>query len=188
MPNSIENFKKSFNGGTRVNRFEVSCSWPAFSTSTSTTTSADLLKYKAVSTSFPSATINPIMIPYRGRFVNYAGDRQYGVWSVEVYDDSGLDLWHYFNLWHERIDGHWTHIKKAANGNGASTDFTYNDLQTDMTVKQLDINGSPIRTIVLKKAWPSRVTQINLDMSNADPVKFSVEFMFDYFDITQGIS
>tara|TARA_R110000868_G_scaffold139430_4_gene354231 strand:+ start:1101 stop:1634 length:534 start_codon:yes stop_codon:yes gene_type:complete len=173
--NSITNFKKGFNGGTRSNRFEVKIvdGWPGMPPATNDTT------FKIVATQFPIAQVNTITIPYRGRPVNYAGDRQYSPWSITVYDDSNTNnLWKSFNRWKELMDGHKTHV---------SQDYTHRTLQKKWEIYQYDMNGAIIRHVQLQKCWPSVVSQIDLNMSSTDLVSFTVQMVFDKINYVKGI-
>jgi hypothetical protein len=50
------------------------------------------------------------------------------------------------------------------------------------------LNGdTPIRTFVLKNCWPELITQINLDMTAGGFVKFTVNMVYDYYEITKGL-
>lgn len=174
--NSIQRFKESFNGGTRANRFEVISSFP-----NSVKTPNPNEKYKIYASSLPRAELGTIQVPYRGRLLNFAGDRNYSAWAVSVYDDNNDDtLWKSFQIWKEKMDGHLSHTVHAS-------DFSYKNLQTNWTIKQLDLNGAPIRTFVLYKCWPEQVGQLNFDMASSNQSQFSVTLAFDYFEITQGL-
>jgi hypothetical protein len=177
MSNSLVNFKNQFNGGSRPNRFEVSAVWP-----TGISPPVNHLKFKIVSASLPRAKINTIGIPYRGRTITYAGDRTYEPWIVGVYDDGDTtSLWRCFNRWKESLDGHYSH--KVLNN-----DYAYASLQTTWTIKQLDLNGTPIRQINLFKCWPNVVGDINLNMGETNFVAFNVSLTYDHMEITSGIN
>lgn len=181
MPNSnsIQSFKQNFGGGTRANRFEVTSlnGWP-----TGIGIDTDETKIKIFATTLPKSEVGTINVPYRGRLLNFAGDRIYGYWSVSVYDDNGSNtLWKAFNKWKEQLDGHVTHLVK-------DNDFAYRNLQKTWTLNQLGLNGgTPIRTITLHNCWPSQISNLDLDMAKADQSVFSVVLTFDYFEINKGI-
>jgi hypothetical protein len=176
IENSIQRFKESFNGGNRANRFEVISSFPP-----SVLKPGANEKYKIFASSLPRAELGTIQVPYRGRLLSLAGDRNYSAWAVSVYDDNNQDtLWRSFQSWKEKLDGHLTHQVH-------NSDFSYRNLQTNWTIKQLDLNGAGIRTITLFKCWPEQVGQLNFDMQSANQSQFSVTLAFDYFEITQGL-
>ncbi len=171
--NSIVSFKQGFNGGTRANRFVVQPQWPnSLNVPNSEST------FKMVSASLPVAQVNPISIPYRGRLINFAGDRQYTPWSVGIYDDNNPNgLWKGLQKWTELMDGHYTH--KVINN-----DFAYQQLQTTWVIRQLDLNGAnTIRKITLYKCWPSMIEEIPLNMGEGSFVTFSAVLTFDYAKI-----
>jgi len=177
IQNSIETFKRSFNGGTRPNRFEVLHSFPEKGVLLPDVTE----KYKIFASSLPRAELGTIQVPYRGRLLNFAGDRNYSSWSISVYDDNNQDnLWRSFQSWKEKLDGHLTHQVY-------DNDFSYANLQTTWTVNQLDLNGEVLRTINLYKCWPEQVGQLNFEMSSGNQGQFSVSLAFDYFEITAGL-
>lgn len=178
LENSIQKFKENFQGGTRANRFKVISSFPA----SVLQPAKDEAQYKIYASSLPRAELGTIQVPYRGRFLNFAGDRNYSAWSVSVYDDNNLDtLWRSFQSWKEKMDGHLSHTV-------INSDFSYKNLQTNWTIQQLGLNGDVLRTIVLYKCWPEQVGQLNFDMSSSNQSQFSVSLAFDYFEITTGIS
>lgn len=185
--NSIATFKQNFSGGTRPNRFQVEIK-DAFPTGTYAVHKPnDNETFKIYSASLPSAELGTIQIPYRGRLLNIAGDRNYSTWSIGIYDDNNTDnLWRTFQHWKERIDGHVTH---QVGGKTAINNFSYKGLQRNWTVHQYGLNGDvPIRTFILYNCWPELITQINLDMSSANFVAFSVNMVFDYYKIQTGLS
>lgn len=173
MSNSIIDFKNNFNGGTRANRFIVYPSWPSGISVPITDA-----QFKIVSASLPMATVNSISIPYRGRLINFAGDRQYSPWVVGVYDDgNSQNIWTALQRWKEALDGHWTH--RVANN-----DFAYRTLQTTWRIDQLDVNANQVlRRIFLYKCWPSVIGEIGLNMGENDFVSFSATLTFDNIKI-----
>lgn len=181
--NTITAFKDAFNGGTRANRFRVYGDWPANMGFTPTTNDTN---FKIVSASLPVAQINSISIPYRGRMINFAGDRQYTPWTIGIYDDGNTNnLWRSFQRWKEMMDGHKTHTVITQNNN-----FSYSQYQKTWTLEQLGINGGNdvIRRIYLYKCWPSVVGEINLNLGESNFVAFNVQLTFDYFKIQTGLT
>jgi len=184
VSNSISTFKAAFNGGTRPNRFQVDMS-TAFPTETEVFSPNANEKFKIYATSLPSAELGTIQVPYRGRILNFAGDRNYSAWTIGIYDDNNVDnLWRSFQHWKDRIDGHVSH---QVGGGEPVADFAYSTLQTTWSVDQLDLNGNVIRKITLFNCWPEQITALNLDMKSADFSRFTVNLVFDYYKITTGI-
>lgn len=179
--NTIQAFKSAFNGGTRSNRFEVVSTngWP-----TGVSVDTKNTPIKIFSTSIPKAELGTISVGYRGRSFNVAGDRQYQVWQINVYDDSdSKNLWKAFQKWKELMDGHANHyvISKS------NKDFTFKKLQKTWILNQLGLNGEVLRTFKLYNCWPTQIGGILLDMSSSTQSSFSVTLTFDWFEITKGI-
>jgi len=182
--NSISTFKNGFNGGTRPNRFEVELQ-NAFPTGISVLKPNQNEKFKIIAASLPRAELGTIPVPYRGRILNFAGDRDYQTWAISIYDDNNVDnLWRSFQHWKERMDGHVSH---QVGGGTPINDFSFKKLQTNWTVHQLDLNGGVLRTITLINCWPNSVLEIPLAMDQTKISGFQVSIVFDYFNITKGI-
>lgn len=177
--NTIQAFKAGFNGGTRSNRFEVRSdldSWP-----TGVLIAPEETKFKVFASSLPKAEVGTIPVPYRGRLLLLAGDRTYSFWTLQVYDDNGnRTLWKAFHKWKELMDGYSSHLV-------TNNDFAFKNLQKTWKINQLGLNGDVLRTITLFNCWPSTVGSIDLNMSKADQVVFSVQMTFDYYEISKGL-
>lgn len=183
-PNSISTFKAAFNGGTRVNRFEIDFT-NAFPIGINVFKPNLNEKLKIYSASLPAASLGTITVPYRGRMLNIAGDREYKTWDMGIYDDNNSDnLWRSFQHWKEKMDGHVSH---QVGGGTPVNNFSYKQLQTTWVVKQLDLNGTVIRRINLYNCWPVEVGAITLQMDSDQFTKFGVKMTFDYFQIQTGL-
>jgi hypothetical protein len=176
MSNSISDFKNAFNGGTRANRFQVSATWPS-----GVSVDNDDTTFKVFSANLPKSEVGTINVPYRGRLLNFAGDRVYGSWTLGVYDDGNANnLWRAFNKWKDLLDSHDKHLVD-------SSDFDYSGLQKTWTLNQLNLNGANLRVIQLINCWPSQISNLDLDMAKADQSVFSVVMTFDYYNIQTGL-
>jgi hypothetical protein len=176
--NSLNQFKAGFKGGTRANRFRVIPTFP--STLGIGVNNVNISQFTIVSGSLPKADIGVIGVPFRGRMAYFAGDRQYSVWPIRVYDDNGNALWRTFQRWKEKLDGHLTHQV-------ANNDYAYSTLQTNFYIEQLGPNGNVIRKIQLNRCWPSEVGGINFDLGSSEFVTFDVTLTFDNMEIITGI-
>lgn len=181
--NSIDNFKTNFKGGTRPNRFSVTANWPTGIGADSSFLMNKVTSFKISSVRMPESKLSTIPTYYRGRRVNFAGDRSYGQWRISVLDDTdNYSLWKIFHTWMEKIDGHQSHLYSDG------PYYTYSKHQCSFTLNQYDLNGTSddmvgttgIRTIVLKNVWPSAVGEIALDMKEGSIVEFAVDLFYDY--------
>lgn len=173
---SISAFIGGFNGGTRVNRFEVTGSIGPSSGSGSTAFS----KFHIRSASLPEAILGNIAVNWHGRTVNYPGDRAYKPWNITILDDtgSGAKLYKAFHDWHNIINDH--------------TANTYTNLAspranfaTNWSVKQLDANGeTPIKTFTLSNCWPVGIGPLELDMGKDNTIgAFQVTVLFTHYTV-----
>jgi len=176
--NSLNKFKAGFKGGTRANRFRVTPNFPASISLSNNSISTS--QFTIVSGSLPKADIGVIGVPFRGRMAYFAGDRQYSVWPIRIYDDNGSALWNTFQRWKEKLDGHLTHQVE-------NSDYAYTTLQTNFYIEQLRPDNSVLRKIQLNRCWPSEVSGINFDLGSSEFVTFDVTLTFDNIQIITGI-
>lgn len=174
---SINDFKQAFYGGSRANSFVVNGRFPA---GVSANNASAIGRFTISAASLPKADIGVIGIPFRGRMAYYAGDRQYSVWPITIYDDNNNFLWKAFHSWKEKLDGHVTH--KVLNNN-----FSYSTLQVDWDIEQLAHDGTTERQIKLHRCWPSEIGGINFDMGSSEFVSFQVTLTFDHISYMQGL-
>jgi hypothetical protein len=183
---TISDFKDGFKGGTRANRFNVNITWPT------TITKPNTVIYHATAAKLPEAELGSISIPYRGRVAHYAGDRDYKPWTVTFIDDTGINAsWLAFQQWANLLSSHVTNsvLNPTYPAGTNLCDITFNQLHNPTSGgSATDTGHTPIRTIILKHAWPSEVGQIGLDMGEGGSlVSFSVTFTYDYYQIATGI-
>jgi len=180
MPNqSINDFINGFKGGTRLNRFTVEGS-----VGTNATGSGRLLTpFHIRSASLPEATVGPISINYRGRTVNYAGDRVYQPWQITVLDDHGgnangsENLFKMFHDWHDKINSHGSNLTSETN--------PVNLWQRTWTIKQYEVNCNtplPGRSFKLFNVWPIAIGPLVLDMGQDNTLaSFAVTLVYSHY-------
>ncbi len=198
---SVQNFITNFNGGTRKNRFRVFCDIPGFSIpqvpgTTPNTTPAAVTSapagqasarggfddFHVLAAAMPASIITTNPIDYQGRKILYPGDRIYSadgfnVWTVTIQDDisggSALtsNLWSKLHIWCNGI-----------NSNNNNIGNTTSASEADITVEQLNLNGTAVlKRAVLKRAWPQSVGQVDMEMQARDQYNsFDVTFCFKY--------
>lgn len=172
---SISQFIGGFNGGTRVNRFEVTGK-----IGSKAGTSTDFSKFHIRSASLPEAILGNIAVNWHGRTVNYPGDRAYKPWNITILDDtgSGAKLYKAFHDWHDNINSHvdnkYTNITTPSNSFAA-----------DWSVNQLDANGEKsIKTFTLSNCWPVGIGPLELDMGKDNTIgAFQVTVLFTHYNV-----
>ena len=164
---NISDFRNSFNGGTRPNRFRVTASIPG-----QNVTSHFLIK----AASIPPSTLGIISVPYRGRVLKIPGDRLFAEWSFTVLDDAheGEDIRQMMVAWSNSINSHVANLTKDPN---------VSDSTAKWTVEMLNIsdNGT-VRVIELHNCWPVEVGAIELSYETADVITdFPCTLAYDYW-------
>jgi len=213
MPShSITDFINGFGGGHRINRFKVTGSIPTINgdglrvgstTFNSPSLNTDITDFHVRAASLPTSQLGVIPINFRGRTVNYPGDRIYQPWNIVIIDDNKISdkskdkisLYRAFHEWHERINSHANNIStyEAANNTDPSQHFAggsnvLGKTTPAWTIEQLDTNGAnTIRKFELWNCWPVAVGPVELDMSQDNVLStFAVTMVFSHlkFDFT----
>jgi hypothetical protein len=165
----ISQFKSKLRqGGARSNQFEVSLQFPAVIGAGSASETASFL---VNATSLPAVTVENIVVPYRGRPVNFAGERSFTPWSVTVINDGDFLIRNAFERWHDLIASYDT-------TNGALDPNLY---QLPMVVRQLDRNGKKLKSYKFFDAYPVELGAMALSYENPSIQTFEVTFQYNYY-------
>jgi len=218
---SITDFINGFGGGHRINRFKVTGNIPTINgdginlnTSTpnynSPSFKTEITDFHVRAASLPTSQLGVIPVNFRGRTVNYPGDRIYQPWNIVIIDDNKISdkstdkisLYRAFHEWHERINSHANNVSTyegiVGSGNNTNTDpsqhFAGNStplngrISPAWAIEQLDTNGAKtIRKFELWNCWPVAVGPVELDMSQDNVLStFAVTMVFSHlkFDFT----
>lgn len=166
----ISQFKSKLRqGGARSNQFEVSIQFPPAIQAGPTV--AEAASFLINATSLPAVTVENIVVPYRGRPVNFAGERSFAPWSVTVINDGDFLIRNAFERWHDLIARYDT-------TNGAVNPIDY---QFEMVVRQLDRNGKKLKSYKFFDAYPLELGAMALSYENPSIQTFDVTFQYNYF-------
>jgi hypothetical protein len=168
---NISDFKaRMLGGGARPNQFRVELTFPTFVGAGSAVGNTSQFLCKA--TTLPQSAIDNIQVMYRGRQVNFAGEKTFTPWSVDIYNDVNFSVRNAFERWSNGV-------QENARTNGITNPLQY---QVDLLVHQLDRNGAVIKTYRFVDAYPTNVGQIALDYdANTSIEIFPVEFHYNYW-------
>ena len=109
---------------------------------------------------------------YRGRPVNFAGERTFQPWQISVYNDNDFIVRKAFEEW----------AYKISNSDQTSGILEPTKYQADLNVVQLDRNEKQLATYVFKDAYPVAVDGIALSWdSNNQIQEYSVTFQYNYW-------
>lgn len=171
---TISDFRAQLSqGGARSNQFTVELTFPTIATAGQAARSASFL---CNATSLPSVTVGNIQMAYRGRPVNFAGEREFSPWSITVINDGDFLIRNAFERWSNAI----------ANFNATTGLQNPLDYQVDLKVIQLDRNGKNLKSYTFKDAYPTELGAMALSYDNPNIQTFDVTFMYNYYEPAEG--
>jgi hypothetical protein len=175
---NIADFKaQMIGGGARPNQFRVELTFPSYVGLGAV--AGQRAQFLCKSAQLPASTIENIQVLYRGRPVNFAGERTFQPWTVAIYNDTTFGIRNALEQWQSGIQNY-----NTTNGRTNPTDY-----QVDLNVHQLDRNGAIVKSYKFVDAMPINVGAIQLDYDQQNAIEvFDVEFQYNYFTSTTGAS
>lgn len=166
---NLDTFKAQLiGGGARANLFKVIVNYPAFAGGDSVQTT--YMAHKAV---FPASKTNVVEVPFKGRKLPISGDRTYEGITISFFNDINHPVRRSFLQWKDRIDNH-----SGSGGLSAPSEYT-----SEVIIQQLDKNNKVMVEHKLIGAWPSEISEINLDWNTTDEIEaFDVQFRYLYWE------
>ena len=175
---TISDFKSRLSGGgARPNLFEVELAFPD-----AVAINNDVLqkaRFLVKAAALPASTITPIDVPFRGRILKIAGDRTFETWTITVINDTDFSIRSAFEKWMNTIN-------KMSDATGVVDPEAY---QKDATVKQLDRDGSVLRSYKFWDIFPTNISTIDLSYETTDTLEeFTVELQVQWWEAYRGTS
>ena len=167
---NVRDFRAALNnGGIRPNQFLVQLTYPTYVTNTIAIRKSPFLVSIA---ELPGSIVNPAIVFYRGREVNFAGDRVFAPWTITVLNDGDMSVRRAIEQWMNGMDDVIAKIGR----------LTPSDYQTDLEINQLDRNGTVLKRYKLRDAFPIDASPIGLDFGANDVIStFTVTWRYqDY--------
>jgi hypothetical protein len=173
---NIADFKSQMiGGGARPNQFRVELTFPSYVTLG--VVAGQRAQFLCKAAQLPASTIETLPVLYRGRPVNFAGERTFQPWTVTIYNDTSFNIRNALEQWQSGIQNY-----NTTNGRVNPTDY-----QVDLQVHQLDRNGATIKTYKFVDAFPTNVSAIGLDYEQQNAIEqFDVEFTYNFFTSNTG--
>jgi hypothetical protein len=173
---NIADFKSQMiGGGARPNQFRVELTFPSYVTLG--VVAGQRAQFLCKAAQLPASTVENIPVLYRGRPVNFAGERTFQPWAVSIYNDTTFNIRNALEQWQSGVQNY-----NTTNGRTNPTDY-----QVDLLVHQLDRNGATIKTYKFVDAYPTAISAIGLDYEQQNSIEqFDVEFTFNFFTSTTG--
>lgn len=165
----VDDFKSKLRGGgARPNLFNVKLAFPNYVIG-----DAELGSFMVKGAQLPSSVVTPIEVPFRGRKLKIAGDREFETWTVTVINDTGFEIRNAMESWMNGINAH-------QQNTGVNNPEEY---QADLTVQQLDKDGSVLKEYVFRGCFPTNVSAIDLNYDTENTIEeFTVEFQVQYWE------
>ena len=173
---NISDFKAQLTGGgARANQFRVELSFPSFVALGAV--AGVQAQFLCNAAQLPASTIEPISVLYRGRPVNFAGERTFQPWTVTVYNDTTFGIRNALEQWQSGIQNYNTTL-----GRVNPTEY-----QVDLAVYQLDRSGAVVKSYNFIDAFPTSISAVGLDYEQQNAIEqFDVEFTYNYFTSATG--
>lgn len=157
-------------GGARPSLFKVIMA-PPFQT-----VNADRISFLCQAASIPAAITQSIDVPYFGRTIKVAGDRQFPDWNVEVMNDEDYAVRAIMEKWSNQINS------LVSNRRSAQFDSP-EDYKVDAYVYQYGKQGDIIRAYTFVGLFPTVVDSMQLNWAAQNQIQtFSVNFAYDYWE------
>jgi hypothetical protein len=122
--------------------------------------------------SLSASTVGTITVPYGGRNIKIAGERQYADWSTTVMNDEGFIIRNAVEQWIEIINQRTTNFRAFPS-----------EYKTDITVNQYSKKGPPLKIVKLVGCFPTNISEIALDWGSADQIEeYSINWSYDYWE------
>jgi hypothetical protein len=168
----IDDFKANLlGGGARSNQYRVSINEPS-----GVVIGLDVRRtsFLCSATSMPSANIVTIPLTFRGRTVNIAGDREPPeAWTTTFYNDTDFMIRNALERWNNAIND-------FADNTGLSNIADY---ATDLSVDQLDRDGTVLKSYIFRNAWPKTITAITLNSAETTTIEtFDCTWEYQHFE------
>jgi hypothetical protein len=167
----ISDFKaQMIGGGARPNQFRVELAFPSYVQAGALVGLNSQFLCKAAQ--LPASTIENMQVMYRGRPVNFAGERSFQPWNISVYNDTTFSIRNAMEVW---SDG----VLNMGQTNGR---VNPRDYQVDLLVHQMDRNGATVKTYKFIDAYPTEIGPIGLDYEINNQIEmFEVSFTYNYW-------
>ena len=173
---NINDFKSRLaGGGARANQFRVTITPP-----TGIAIGLDVrnASFLCKASNLPGQTLGEIPVPFRGRNVYIAGDREFETWSTTFINDTTFNVRNAIERW---MNG----INDLAENTGVTSATDY---QADLFVDQLDRDDTVLKTYILRACFPQAIGQVDLSYDTTNALEeFEVTWRYQHFE-TSGVN
>ena len=169
---NINDFKARLaGGGARANQFRVILPPPVGVVTAAINT--EQFSFLCKATSLPGQELTEIAVPFRGRNLYVAGEREFAEWTTPVFNDTDFSIRREMERW---LNG----INNMSDNEGLVNPADY---QVDAFVDQLDRNGNLIKSYTFRGMFPTTLDDIGLDYATNNAVEsFTATHRYQYFE------
>ena len=170
MSQNIDTFKANLRGGgARANQFKITfASPPAIAIGLDTARASFLIRTGQL----PGSSVGEVVVPFRGRNLYLAGDREYETWTTTVLNDTDFMVRNAMEAWSNGMNN-------FVNGTGLTNVADYT---ADLTVQQLDRSDLVIKTYFLRNCFPQAIGAIDLSFDTTTEVEtFDITWRYTHF-------
>ena len=130
--------------------------------------------FLVTASSLPAMSLPNIPVPFRGRSIYIAGDREFAdAWTTTFINDTDFMIRNAMERWSNGIND-------VAAGRGV---IAPSDYQTDLIVEHLDRDDTVLKSYIFKSSWPESVTEIALTNEAAGALEtFDVSWRYQHFE------
>lgn len=163
-------------GGARPSLFQVIISNPINSV-------ADLkVPFLCKAAQMPASTLGLIEVPYFGRKLRMAGDRQFAPWTVTIINDEDFLVRNAMEQWNNSINLYQQNV--SALGSGAPSLY-----KSQATITQFGKAGELLRTYQFNGIYPESISAIDVAWASVDEIEeFQVTFQYDTFEVLNSVT
>jgi hypothetical protein len=155
-------------GGARPTQFEVYLFAPFNSNAAAKT------RFVIRSAQIPPSPLDSIPVPYFGRKIKLAGDREYPDWTVTVMNDEDFAVRVMLENWSNRINAHVSNVMDDS--------MFPLDYKSTAKVVQYGKTGNVLRAYDFIGIFPTNIDAIPLDWDQTNTIEqFDVTFSYDYW-------
>ena len=172
---NIDRFKGFLTGGgARANQFRVFMTTPGpVAAAIPTEKTSFLCKGAAL----PGQTIAEVPVPFRGRNLYIAGDREFDTWDTTIINDTDFEIRNEVEAWMNSINDLETNL-----GLNNVDDYT-----SDLIVEQLGRDNRTLKTYVLRNCQPTVMSPIELSYDTTNAIEeFTVTWRYTHFSTGRG--
>lgn len=127
----------------------------------------------------PESKIGHIAVPYFGRKLYYAGDREFSPLSITVINDEDYKVRHAMEAWAHAITGHSTTVSQH-DGSILSGGYVAEGIVTQMTRND---GGGPTQQYKFVGMFPTSISTIALNWGSQDEIeRFTVQFQYQWWE------